>query len=77
MEAELLAREAVEIQEQSEALNWHAEGLCDLAEVLAAAGRADEAAGAFEQALVLYERKRNLAMIAQVRPRFEALAAGG
>jgi hypothetical protein len=44
--------------------------------VLAAAGRADEAAEALEQALDRYERKKNLAMVAEVRPRLEALRAG-
>jgi len=34
----------------------------DLAEVLAAAGRTDEAIEAFEHALERYERKKNLAM---------------
>ena len=34
------------------------DALCDLAEVLAAAGRGDEAAAALEQALDRYERRR-------------------
>ena len=76
VEAERLAREAVEIGEDGEALNWHTDALCDLAEVLAAAGRTDEAAAAFERALEVTGRKRNLAMIAQIRPRLDALAAG-
>jgi class 3 adenylate cyclase/tetratricopeptide (TPR) repeat protein len=75
-EAERLARGAVDIIEQGEALNWRAAVFSDLAEVLAAAERSDEAAAALGQALALYERKRNLAMIAQIRPRLDALAAG-
>ncbi len=74
-EAEPLAREAVAIVERTDALNQQGDALCDLAEVLAAAGRTDEAADALEQALERYERKKNLAMVAQVRPKLEALRA--
>jgi hypothetical protein len=42
--------------------------------VLHAAGRSDEAAVTLEQALKRYERKKNLAMAAQVRDRLRALA---
>jgi Tetratricopeptide repeat len=48
----------------------------DLADVLTAAGRTDEAAEALEQALDRYERKKNLAMVAQVKPKLEALRTG-
>jgi tetratricopeptide (TPR) repeat protein len=72
-EADKLARAAVALLEQSDGLNYQGDAYCDLAEVLAAAGRADEAAEALEQALERYERKKNLAMVAQVRPRLEAL----
>ena len=72
-EAERLAREAVAIGAGSDALSLQGDTLWDLGEVLAAAGRTDEAAAALEQALELYERKQNLAMVAQVRPRLEAL----
>ena len=72
-EAERLAREAVEIAERTDGLNFRGDALCDLAEVLAGAGRIDEAAETLERALERYERKKNLAMIAQVRPRLEAL----
>jgi len=44
--------------------------------VLVAAGRTDEAAEALAQALDRYERKKNLAMVAQVHPRLEELRAG-
>ena len=67
-----MAREAVEIGERTDALNWQGDALCDLAQVLEAAGRPSEAAEALEQALDRYERKQNLAMVAQVRPRLEA-----
>jgi tetratricopeptide (TPR) repeat protein len=72
-EAERLAREAVAIAERTDSLNNQGDALCDLAEVLAAAGRGDEAAGALEQALERYERKKNLAMVTQVRPKLKEL----
>jgi tetratricopeptide (TPR) repeat protein len=68
-ESERLAREAVAIVEQTDGLNMQGDALCDLAEVLAAAGRADEAAAALAQASERYERKHNLAMTRQVRER--------
>jgi class 3 adenylate cyclase len=73
--AEALAREAQGITEQTDALSFQGYALSDLAEVLVLAGRTDEAAGTFEQALDRYERKMNLAMVAQVRPRLDALRA--
>ena len=72
-QAEQLAREAVAIGEQTDALNAQGDALCDLAEVLAAAGRSDEAAAALEPALERYKRKKNLAMASQVHRRFDAL----
>jgi class 3 adenylate cyclase/tetratricopeptide (TPR) repeat protein len=72
-EAERLAREAQAFAERTDGLNHHGDALCDLAEVLAAAGRTDEAAETLEQALERYERKKNLAMLAQVRPQLDAL----
>lgn len=74
-EAERLAREAVEIGERSDDINRQAETHSSLGEVLAAAGRADQAAGAFAQALDRFERKRNLVMAARVRERLAALSA--
>ena len=73
--AEPLARRAVEIVEVTDWLSYQGDALCDLAEVLAAAGRTEEAAAALEQALERYERKKNLAMVAQVRPKLETLRA--
>jgi tetratricopeptide (TPR) repeat protein len=74
-EAEALAHEALNLIDRTDGLNYQAEARCDLAEVLAAAGRTDEAAAALEQALDRYEHKQNLAIVAQVRPRLEALRA--
>jgi class 3 adenylate cyclase len=75
-EAERLAREAVEIAAQTDALNFQGDALCDLGEVLAAAGRVDEAVAALEEAADRYERKRNLALLAQVHRRLDALRQG-
>jgi class 3 adenylate cyclase len=72
-QAERLGRDAVAIGEETDALNYQGDGLCDLAVVLAAAGRSDEAGEALAQALERYERKKNLAMVAQVRPKLDAL----
>ena len=71
--AERLAREALAITERADSLTWQGDALRDLATVLAAAGRTDEAAAALEQALDRYERKKNLAMVAQVTPKLEEL----
>jgi tetratricopeptide (TPR) repeat protein len=72
-EAEELAREAVAITEQTDAVDIQAAALHDLAEVLHAAGRADEAFATLEQALERYERKKNVAAAAQLRARAEVL----
>jgi class 3 adenylate cyclase len=72
-QAEQLAREAVAITERTDGLNWQGDALCDLAEVLHAAGRSDEAAAAFAQALERYQQKNNLAVAAQVRERLAEL----
>ena len=42
-QAQQLSGEAVAISERTDALNWQGDALCDLAEVLHAAGQADEA----------------------------------
>jgi tetratricopeptide (TPR) repeat protein len=68
-EAEALAREAVAIGERTDGLNLQADALCDLGEVLHAAGKTSEAAGALHDALDRYERKKNLAMARRVRAR--------
>jgi tetratricopeptide (TPR) repeat protein len=72
-EAQRLAHEAVAIIGPTDGVNFQGEAFCDLAEVLETAGRTHEAAAALEQALERYQRKKNLAMVAQVRPRLEAL----
>jgi tetratricopeptide (TPR) repeat protein len=71
--AEGLAREAVTILEPTDMLCTRAEALVDLACVLEAADRSDEVAATLEQALDLYERKRNLVMADRVRTKFAEL----
>ena len=72
-EAERLAREAVSIIEQTDALNMQGDAYSDLAEVHSQAGKSREAHAALEQALDRYKRKKNLARVAQIRPRLAAL----
>lgn len=72
-DAEALAREAVAIIDRSDGLSYQGDALCDLSEVLAVDGRSDEAAAALAEARDRYERKRNLAMVRQVRARLAEL----
>jgi tetratricopeptide (TPR) repeat protein len=67
--AEHLMREAIASVEKTDMLDMHGGAYWDLAEVLAASGRADEAVTALEEAIGRYERKRNLAMVAQLTPK--------
>ena len=68
-EAERLAREAVAGIEQTDSLTFQGDAWYDLAEVLAAAGRDEEAAAALAEALDRYERKQNIPLARQVRER--------
>jgi len=65
--AELLAREAVELAERTDALNQRAQALLDLAEVLRAGEQFIKARALVEEALELYERKGNLVGAAETR----------
>jgi class 3 adenylate cyclase/tetratricopeptide (TPR) repeat protein len=73
-EAERLAREAVVIGGETDLLDAQGDAYADLAEVLALAGRAKEAAEALEQALARYERKGNIVMAERTRERLQELA---
>jgi tetratricopeptide (TPR) repeat protein len=73
VQAEQLAREAVAIGEQTDALNFQGDALCDLAEVLQSAGSTDEAAATLAQAFDRYERKGNLVMADRTRTRLAEL----
>ena len=73
-EAEGLARAAVGLAEQSDALEIHGTALMVLAEVLRVAGRPREAAEDIGQALKLYDRKGNLVLAAKARSVLRELA---
>jgi predicted ATPase/class 3 adenylate cyclase len=73
-QAEALAREAVQLGERTDLLNTQADALFDLAEVLALAGRPEEALVALEEAARLYERKGNLPALERARSVAEELA---
>jgi class 3 adenylate cyclase/tetratricopeptide (TPR) repeat protein len=72
-EAERLAREAVAIYGETDALNYQGDAWCQLAEVLLEAGQVKEATEAFEQALDRYQRKRNLTLADRTRRRMSAV----
>jgi class 3 adenylate cyclase len=72
-EAEEAAREAVAAVERTDGLNDQAAAWWDLAEVLQSAGRGDEAAAAFGEALERYERKKNIPMTRRLRERISAV----
>ena len=68
-DADALAREAVELAAGTDFLNYRADALSDLAEVLDAAGRVGEAREAVRSALDLYEEKGNLVSAERARKR--------
>jgi len=68
-EAERLSREAVAMGVPTDLLDQQGDAYADLGEVLALAGRADEAAAAFAEALARHERKQNLVMAERTRAR--------
>jgi tetratricopeptide (TPR) repeat protein len=74
-EAERLAREGVAVLEPTDGLSELANAHIDLADVLSATGRNDEGRRALEQALDLYERKKNLVMAERIRERLATPAA--
>jgi class 3 adenylate cyclase/tetratricopeptide (TPR) repeat protein len=73
-EAERLARDAVTLAEDTDFLDTAGDTLMDLADVLEAAGRADDARAAREAALDRYERKGNVMLSERAR---RALATAG
>ena len=64
--AERLARDAVAVAERTDWPNLCGEALGALAEVLASAGRTDEAAAAAARAAAVYERKGNVVAAARL-----------
>ena len=74
-EAERLAREAVDWSRRSDSPLSQGNALSDLAEVLEAAGRRDEASAAYREALARYERKQIIPLARRTRERLAALQA--
>ncbi len=74
-EAERLAREAIEIGDTTEDLNSKAEARADLGEVLAAAGRSEDATQAVDEALARFDAKENVVRAARMRERLAELRA--
>jgi tetratricopeptide (TPR) repeat protein len=71
-DAERLAREAIAIIETTDGLRWQGDAHTDLASVLEAAGRRDEAAAALREALTRYERKHVIPLVRRTRERLAA-----
>jgi class 3 adenylate cyclase/tetratricopeptide (TPR) repeat protein len=74
-DAERMIREAVNLSEQTDFPNMRADTLGYLAEVLALAGRVDDAATVLERAIEIYEAKGNLVGAARAADRLEELRA--
>jgi class 3 adenylate cyclase/tetratricopeptide (TPR) repeat protein len=74
-DAERLGRRAVELGEQTDALNIHADALLALSEIFRLDGRAPEARTACEDAVRLYETKGNSTAAAQARTTAGAFAS--
>jgi tetratricopeptide (TPR) repeat protein len=72
-EAERLAREAVDFSLRTDSPLRQGEALSDLAEVLEAAGRRDEATATLSKALDCYERKPIIPLARRTRERLAAL----
>ena len=72
-EAERLARDAVAIAAGTDGLRFQGDAYADLAEVLEAAGRREDAVAAWQEALERYERKRIVPLARRVRERLAAL----
>jgi tetratricopeptide (TPR) repeat protein len=66
-EAELLAREAVALVEETDALDLRGSALLDLADVLVLVGRAGEGVACAEEARQLFERKGNVVSAERAR----------
>jgi tetratricopeptide (TPR) repeat protein len=74
-EAERLASEAVEIGETTEDLSSKAEARATLGDVLALAGRPEDATDAIDEALARFEAKENVVRAKQMRERLAELRA--
>jgi len=72
-EAERLAREALAYSHKTDSPRFQGDAYYDLAEVLAAAGRREDAAAAWQEALDRYERKGIIPLARRTRERLSAL----
>jgi tetratricopeptide (TPR) repeat protein len=72
-EAERLAREALTFSQKTDSPRVQGDAYYDLAEVLQAAGRREEAASAWHEALERYERKGIIPLARRTRERLSAL----
>jgi class 3 adenylate cyclase/tetratricopeptide (TPR) repeat protein len=72
-EALRLSNEAVEITERTDYLVYQGDSFEVRGQVLAAAGRGDDARAAFEEALARYERKGNVPAAARIRAQIDGL----
>jgi tetratricopeptide (TPR) repeat protein len=73
VDAEELAREALTFVHETDSPGEQADAYCDLAEVLEAAGRRDEAIAAWQEALDRYEHKGIVPLARRVRERLASL----
>jgi class 3 adenylate cyclase/tetratricopeptide (TPR) repeat protein len=74
-EAEEHARQALAAIAECDIPNYKGDSLVQLADILAASGRPDEATAAYAEALALYEQKENLVAARRVARAVEALRA--
>jgi tetratricopeptide (TPR) repeat protein len=72
-EAEGLAREAVDLSRRSDSLLSQGNALSDLAQVLEAADRREEASAALREALACYERKEIIPLARRTREKLATL----
>jgi tetratricopeptide (TPR) repeat protein len=75
-QAEVLAREAVEIMARTDYLDQHAEMVVHLAQVLRDAGRTADAIATAREAVPLYERKGATFWVARTQQLIEEWSAG-
>jgi predicted ATPase/class 3 adenylate cyclase len=73
IEAEVLAREAVQIVHETDALDLHGRALLDLTEVLRGAGRSSDAATCVDQALGLFQAKGNVVLAGRAQTLLDSL----
>jgi tetratricopeptide (TPR) repeat protein len=75
-EALVLVDEALAIARTTDYLDWQGQGSETRGEVLAAAGRDDDARAAYGEALDRFERKGNVVAAARIRARLERIGSG-